>query len=251
MFWGMDSELVGAILGPLVTALLAGIAVGWRQIRQRRSSDVDFERLWQEAAFLDAMLSARSRLAPLDAGESQAFSNRLDRLSGVYRSLSDARVKANAGPGYWGRLWRVVTLAGLQGAPATTFRVFYLLWLVIGVLMSFVWSWAASTTNDGPAWASFFAGVLLSVLSYLPALACALIAHYLSGRARLRADLARRHAQAQARHLQGTSPGGWPSSPDAPGSWPSPAQNWGMAGQPPNSWGTPTPPPPYDPPRAG
>ena len=118
----MDPEIIGALIGPILTAVLAGVAVGFKEWRRRReSADQRHETLRQaadEVAFIDAWLTAYAKIAP-EAEQRKRAPRALADVEPSYATMTASHQAAAAapGPGPRSTCWRGSCCLGCTGRP--------------------------------------------------------------------------------------------------------------------------------------
>lgn len=208
-------EIIGAIIGPLVTALLAGITVLGRQWQASKRSEADLEQLATEAAFLQSWVAARERLRPLNVHEQQTLSTALERLDAQYRGvrIDQAKLRQEERTPTGVRLARGVLLLEIVGAPAKVLRVFYWITLVFGVLGMILFIAVSTESSDNGVAATIFAAAILSAACYVPAVVMGIVTRLVSSHVR-----AKREQQAALKAVRdGRGPRGYFTSSWSPG----------------------------------
>lgn len=205
----MDSEIIGAILGPLVTAVLAIVAYIFQDWRTKRRWETDRERsvaqAIQEVQYLDLWLSALNRLGGNDPEWENKRQRALADLERSYRVM--AFDLADDGPKPKNRSltehlgWFL--LFPLQHTGAKVVRVFYLISLaaailwVVGIIAVF------DTRAESGLITEILASMIVTVMGFVPAILFAVWARHLE----------HRHQQ---RRLAPTAPAPdqpWPTGP--------------------------------------
>ncbi len=229
-------EIIGAIIGPLVTAVLAGIAVLGRQWQANKRSEADLEQLATEAAFLESWVAARERLRPLTEHEQQMLTAALERLDTQYSSvrLDQAKLRRKERTPAGVRVLRGFLQLDVVGGGAKTARVFYWIALLFGFMGSALFIAVSTEPSDSGVFATVFAAAFLSLMCFVPAGVMALVTYLLSTNARTTQE---RQAALQAArnarqepygyslgYLPPTMPGYSPSGPQSASAPPDPQQ---------------------------
>lgn len=173
----IDSEIIGAILGPIITALIAGLAYAFQQWRSVRRWEGEREKALQQATeevkFIDTWLSALGRLSEVDPDYEAKARRALADLERSYHAM--AADLADDGPRpvrkSVGQHIGAIFLVPLHRTGAKVIRVFY--WVLL--LLATVWTIAVMATvgeqaqRDG--WAlSISIAFLVTLIGLLPAL---------------------------------------------------------------------------------
>lgn len=127
----IDSNIVAAILGPFITALIGAGTLGFRQVQTARRADEERARIVsqaaQEAAFIDSWLSAHERLDLHPEQLRQVRERAIADLERVYRLLRSV----DLGTDHFSRSFtlrrvlRALFLLPLHRPWAHVVRVFY------------------------------------------------------------------------------------------------------------------------------
>ena len=133
----VDPEIIGALIGPILTAGLAGVAVGFKEWRRRReSADQRHETLRQaadEVAFIDDWLTAYAKIAP-EAEQRKRAPRALADLERSYATMTASHQAAAPAPRARTAvdLLARVLLLRLHRTAAKVLRVFYYVFAVLG-----------------------------------------------------------------------------------------------------------------------
>lgn len=163
-----------AILGPLVTALLAASGVALRGLSVKRQDLSGRKRNIQVAgqtvAFIDAYLSAQQKLSPGAAIASEVSEKAARDLEQAYARMMQVTAADHDEPLglVWGSLLNRAMLRSVRRPAAKVVRAFFYLFLVLGL----VWS-AIILTELVKDWAYgwavlIFSALIVSVISLLP-----------------------------------------------------------------------------------
>ena len=171
----VDPEIIGALIGPILTAVLAGVAVGLKEWRRRReSADQRHETLRQaadEVAFIDAWLSAYAKIATSDQQRERAprALADLERSYAIMTASHQAAATAPRARTAVDLLARVLLLR-LRRPAAKVLRVFY---YVLAVLGFFFIAAGMSTgfrrAEEGLAFV-ILVGMVFTLMSFSPAI---------------------------------------------------------------------------------
>ena len=174
----VDPEIIGALIGPILTAGLAGVAVGFKEWRRRReSADQRHETLRQaadEVAFIDAWLTAYAKLAT-PAEQRERAPRALADLERSYAAMTASHQAAASttrsratGPDLLAR----ILLLRLRRPGAKVLRVFYYVFAVLG----FFFIVAGMSTGFRRAEESLgfviLVGMVFTLLAFSPAILC-------------------------------------------------------------------------------
>ncbi len=228
----MDPEIVAALIGPLITAGLAALAVVFKEWRQRRETADERHEVLRQAAdevdFIDAWLTAYAKIASADQQRERA-PRALADLERSYAAMAASHQAAalaatrtrTAGADVLAR----ILLLRLHRRGAKVLRVFYYIFAVLGFLFTFAGMSGGSFANGEGLGFLILVGMVFTVFSLTPAIIC-------YGLARL-ADRPKRTPSAVAAESPPAAPGypPWPES-SYPGPMPSPPNQVG-AGYPP------------------
>jgi hypothetical protein len=171
----MDPEIIAALIGPLITAGLAALAVGLQEWRTRRQSldrqQGAIDQAIKEVAFIDAWITAQRKVADppgLRARSDRALAD-LDRAYEVMAAVHAAA--ADAPPQRTGleRL-RSLLLLNLSRTRAKVVRVFYLIFLVGGVLFTTVGMSEGLDTVNGGVYLSILTAMFFTLFCFTPAI---------------------------------------------------------------------------------
>lgn len=173
----MDPEILGALIGPILTAGLAGVAVGFKEWRRRReSADQRHETLQQatqEVAFIDAWLSTYAKIAT-DAEQRERTPRALADLERSYAAMTTSHQAAAAAPRARTAvdLFARVLLLRLHRPGAKVLRVFYYLFAALGLLFT-VAGMSTSIRREGESLAFVIGvGMVFTLMSFSPAILC-------------------------------------------------------------------------------
>jgi hypothetical protein len=230
----VDPEIIGALIGPVLTAGLAACAVGFKEWRRRReSADQRHETLQQatdEVAFIDAWLSAYARIATDDQQRARA-PRALADLERSYAAMTESHLAAaTATPNRTAvDLLARILLLRLRRPAAKVLRVLYYIFGVLGFLFVLAGMTGGTFRRAGEGWGFVIGvGMVFTLMSSSPAILCYALAR-----------LADRPPRTLAAVNTETPPGppsppGYPNGPDHfyPGPLPNPPGQVG-AGYPP------------------
>ena len=227
----MDPEIVGALIGPVLTAGLAGAAVGFKEWRRRReSADQRHETLQQaadEVAFIDAWLTAYAKIAT-DTQQRERAPRALADLERSYAAMTashQAAATATRARTAVDLLARILLLR-LRRPGAKMLRVFYYVFAVLG----FFFIVAGMSTGFRRAEESLgfviLVGMVFTLMSFSPAILFYALARLADRPPRTQGSLSAESP---------TGPPGYPTWPDHsyPGPVPIPPGQVG-AGYPPS-----------------
>ncbi len=179
----MDPEIVAALIGPVLTALLAGTALGlkeWRsrQLREDRRQET-LEQAASEVAFIDAWITTHAKLASAEAHRERSV-RALSDLERSYEVMATAYREAAQAPKprtTLDRLGRVLLLR-LQRPGAKVVRVFYFIFLALGFL--FTWAGISQGLSPGESLGfTILVGMTFTLLSFIPAIGLYVLARLL------------------------------------------------------------------------
>ncbi len=224
----MDTTILAAILGPLITGLLGLAAVAGKQLQRTRRADDERARIVaqaaQEAAFIDSWLAAHQRVDLPPELHRQINDWALADLQRVYATLRsvDIAVNHHATGVRWGRVWRAALLLGVRRPWAMVVRVVYYVVSTFGLMVTVtvIAGFVAERPVMGVGDVAYlvFLGALATLYSLLPALAL--------------------WAAARALDRPATARPGRPQTPPTPTPMPpAPPPGWGG---PPSAWNGPT-----------
>jgi hypothetical protein len=135
----VDPEIVAALIGPVLTAGLAAVAVGVREWWRRRESVDQRQKMLRQAAeevaFIDAWLTAYAKIAT-EAEQRERAPRALADLERSYATMTASHqaapppTRARTGADLLAR----ILLLRLQRPGAKVLRVFYYLFAVLGFL---------------------------------------------------------------------------------------------------------------------
>ena len=185
-----DPAIWAAIIGPLITTLLATGTVGFKSQQTARRADQErariIEQATQEAAFINSWLSARQQL-DLDAATRRTTNERaLADLERVYATIRSVDINTNLRHGSQSlrRVAMAALLIPLQRPWAKFFRVIYYIFTPCSLAFSIaitIQLFGVMPTTDGAGYVVGYilTAVIINVLFLLPALglwglACAL-----------------------------------------------------------------------------
>jgi hypothetical protein len=155
----VDPEIIGALIGPLLTAVLAVLAVGFKEWRRRReTADQRHETLQQaadEVAFIDAWLTAYAKIATEDQRRERAprALADLERSYAAMTASHQAAATATQNRTAVDLLARILLLR-LRRPAAKVLRVFYYIFGVLGFLFTLA-GMSGNTFRGYPAWADY------------------------------------------------------------------------------------------------
>ena len=228
----MDPEIIAALIGPLLTAGLAGLAVGFKEWRRRRETADQREETLQQAAeevaFIDAWLTAYAKIATEDQQRERAprALADLERSYAAMTASHQAAASAARNRTAVDLLARILLLR-LHRPGAKVLRIFYYIFGVLGLLFTLA-GMSGGTFSRGESLGFVIAvGMVFTLMSFSPA-----ILFY--GLARL-ADRPRRTV----------APGATGTPPGPPGytAWPDHSYPGPLPASPPNQVGAGYPPP--------
>lgn len=170
----MDSEIIGAIIGPFLTTLLAGgayIFQSWQKTRRwEDQQERSLAKAVQEVQFIDTWLSALDRIGDHDPEHAAKVARATKDLERSYQVLAadlgdDGPRPRVKGPG---DILGAIFMVPLQSLPAKILRVFYWLMLVIGLSWSLL---IIGVSSEGQVSLATVVGVsiLLTVIGLIPA----------------------------------------------------------------------------------
>ncbi|GAA2095988.1 hypothetical protein GCM10009841_07490 [Microlunatus panaciterrae] len=179
----MDPQILAAVIGPMLTALLAALAVGFKEWRNRRDwedrRDRSLRQATQEVAYIDAWLTAHAKVAD-EASHREKAARALDDLERSYATVAAAVIEDQSMP-------RVKTLRDRAGAllliplnrtRAKVVRVFYWVALAVGLLLSMA-SIAVAQKGDQSVAFNLLVAMTVTLLCFLPAILLAVVAKLL------------------------------------------------------------------------
>lgn len=181
----LDSEIIGAILGPIITALIAGLAYGvqhWRSLRRWEDErQKALQQASEEVKFIDTWLSALGRLADIDPDYEAKAQRALQDLERSYHAM--AVELADDGPRPRRRTLiqhlGALLLVPLHRGTAKMLRAFYWLSLLLGTLWTIALIATIGEQVETEGWAiALFALMFLVAVGLLPALGFYLWARY-------------------------------------------------------------------------
>jgi hypothetical protein len=171
----VDPEILGALIGPLLTAGLAALAVGFKEWRRRReSADQRHETLQQataEVAFIDAWLTAYAKIAT-EAEQRERAPRALADLERSYAAMTASNQAAAAAPRARtaADLLSQILLRRLRRPRAKVLRVFYYLFAVLGFLFILA-GMSTSIRREGESLAFvILVGMVFTLMSFSPAI---------------------------------------------------------------------------------
>lgn len=185
---GYDSEIVGAIIGPLLTSLLAIVAYSFQQWRTRRRWEDErnraIEQAIQEVQYIDTWLSALQRIERIDPDHELKLERALLDLERSYQVMSLDLADDEPRPSRRTLAQHIgwFLLVPIHGSPAKVVRVFY--WIMLSLTLIWVIAIMASVTDlasDGIA-VTIIASVILTALSAVPTILVAVLARHLERR---------------------------------------------------------------------
>jgi hypothetical protein len=227
----VDAEIVAALIGPVLTAGLAALAVVFQEWQRRRqSADQPHEVLRQaaeEVAFIDVWLGAYAKVATPDQ-QRERVPRALADLERSYAAMTASHQAAAIGvrSRTTADLLARILLLRLHRPGAKVLRVFYYIFAVLGFLFTFAgMSGNILGSEDGLGFL-ILVGMVFTVMSFSPAILCYALTRL--------ADRPRRSLEAASSPQQPFVPPGYAQWPDSsyPGSVPSPPGQVG-AGYPP------------------
>ena len=171
----MDPEIVAALIGPLLTAGLAAVAVGVKEWwRRRESADQREDTLRQaaeEVAFIDAWLTAYAKIAS-EAEQRERAPRALADLERSYATMTashQAAATATRARTAADLLARILLLR-LRRPGAKVLRVFYYLFAVLGFLFVLA-GMSTSIRREGEGLAFvILVGMVFTLMSFSPAI---------------------------------------------------------------------------------
>lgn len=170
----MDPEIVAALIGPILTAGLAAMAVGLKEWWRRRESadqrEGTLRQAAEEVAFIDAWLTAYAKIAT-EAERRERAPRALADLERSYATMTASHQAAAMAPR--GRtaadLLSRILLLRLQRPGAKALRVFYYLFAVLGFL--FTWAGMSASVRDEDDLALvILVGMVFTLMSFSPAI---------------------------------------------------------------------------------
>jgi hypothetical protein len=174
----VDPEIVAALIGPVLTAGLAALAVGFKEWQRRReTADQRHETLQQaadEVAFIDAWLTAYAKIATQDQQRERAprALADLERSYAAMTASHQAAVTATRNRTGADLLARLLLLR-LRRPAAKVLRVFYYIFAVLGFL--FVLAGMSGDTfrraDEGLGFV-ILVGMVFTLISFSPAILC-------------------------------------------------------------------------------
>jgi hypothetical protein len=175
---GVDPEIIAALIGPLLTAALAGLAVGFEGWRRRReSADLRHETLQQaadEVAFIDAWLSAYAKIATEDQRRERAPQALADLERSYAAMTASHRAAATASRNRTAvDLLARILLLRLHRPAAKVLRVLYYIFAVLGFLFVLAGMTGSTFRRGGEGWGFvILVGMVFTLMSFSPAILC-------------------------------------------------------------------------------
>lgn len=172
----MDTQIVAAIVGPLITALLAASAVGFKQWRNAREGahlrSETLDRHRSQVEFIDTWLQAHERVAGSDALAQQHRERAVVDLDLLYQQMAQVMATPIPRPRNSARdIVRSLFLIGVRGGLAQLLRVLYWVALFFGALTTAAtMTVAPETMAQSGLGIAIVTGVFLTVMLFLPAL---------------------------------------------------------------------------------
>jgi hypothetical protein len=172
----VDPEIVAALIGPALTAGLAGLAVGFKEWRQRReTADQQHQTLRQaadEVAFIDAWLTAYAKIAT-EAQQRERASRALADLERSYATMTAshqaATIAASRTPTGVDVLARILLLR-LHRPGAKVLRVFYYIFALLGFLFTLAGMSSGFRQSGEGLGFLILVGMVFTLLSFSPAI---------------------------------------------------------------------------------
>ncbi len=164
----LDPNIIAAILGPMITALIGAATVAARQLRRARQADEERSRIisqaTQEAAFIDTWLSIYQRLELPEAERRRIQAQAIGDLERTYSALRSVNIKTDnrPRPPSFSRIVRAVLLIPLQRPWAKVVRAVYYLFIAGTIFSITMISWVNS--NLGNARDALVGTTLLSAM---------------------------------------------------------------------------------------
>ena len=169
----MDPEIIAAIVGPALTAMLAGAAVGaknwWNRRNQTDQRDRAIEQASRQVAFIDAWLSAYGKAA---GPEQQARRLRaISDLERAYEAMTTAVTaeRTSSGRGTAGEVARTLLLVPLHRTRAKVARALYYLFLGVGFLFVLATIDTIAEETESSLLKNIAIGMIVTVFWFLPA----------------------------------------------------------------------------------
>ena len=172
---GVDPEIVAALIGPILTAVLAALAFMFQEWRRRReSADLRHETLKQaadEVAFIDAWLTAYAKIAT-EAQQRERAPRALADLERSYAAMTashQAAATATRNRTAADLLARILLLR-LRRPAAKVLRAFYYIFGVLGFLCTLAGlSTGFRQTGEGLAF-MLLVSMVFTLMSFSPAI---------------------------------------------------------------------------------
>lgn len=177
----MDIQIVGAIIGPLLTALLAGIAVvvrQWQTARVRQDErEASLERRREQIGFIDTWLTAHQRVSGMDPQAQQHTQRALSDLEFLYQQVS---VELRHPPPPARRhtavdAVKVLLLIPSHGGAAKTLRALYYILALCGIGWTIATISTLGDSTDGVV-LNIVVAMILTIVGFAPAALVAVIA---------------------------------------------------------------------------
>jgi len=207
-----DPEILAAIIGPLLTAVLAGVAVvarQWQTARNRQDEREQRLSRWREQiGFIDTWLTAHQKVAAQDP-QAQAHTQRaVSDLELLYQQMT---MELRNPPPVTKRftaldLIKVILLIPVRGGAAKTLRVFYYTLVLAGLLFMIATLATFTASEDGLAF-DIAVGMVVTILWFTPAIIFAVLTKA--------ADWSARNKAAKQAGLPAPAPG-WAETPGVP-----------------------------------
>lgn len=149
----LDPNIIAAILGPMITALIGATTVAARQLRRSRRADEERSRIisqaTQEAAFIDTWLSIYQRLDLPEAERRDIQAQAIRDLERTYSTLRSVDIETDnrPKPPSFSRIVRAVLLIPLQRPWAKVIRVVYYLVVFTAITAPFT-IWRAQSIDN-------------------------------------------------------------------------------------------------------
>jgi hypothetical protein len=216
----VNPEIVAALIGPLLTAGLAVLAVGFKEWQRRRErADQPHETLRQaaeEVAFIDAWLTAYAKIAT-DTQQRERAPRALADLERSYAAMNASHQAAAVGVRSRTAvdLLARILLLRLRRPGAKVLRVFYYIFGVLGFLFTFAGISGSFIGGDEGLGFTILVGMVFTVMSFSPAILCYTLAR-LADRPRRSLDAAAQPPPGPPGYATWTDqsyPGPMPSSP--------------------------------------
>jgi hypothetical protein len=173
----VDPEIVAALIGPVLTALLAALAVGFKEWQRRRQTvDQRHETLRQaadEVAFIDAWLTAYAKIATADQ-QRERVPRALADLERSYAAMTASHEAAATGTRNRtaADLLARILLLRLHRTGAKVLRVCYYIFAVLGFLFTFAGMSGSFLRSDEGLGFVILVGMVFTLMAFGPAILC-------------------------------------------------------------------------------